>query len=293
MPPTPLAQAYNAVALLHELIGAPAATISHELGDQPGSGIKDHRIGIHVPLKTPLNGKAPATNLVLAFPFDDPTIGIVSIHNHIPEREFRFSRTNLIGVLGALDHPLINQEPPSEELDTWLLRRLADDIDWEWKKPNDRVLLSKHLVPRSDDPDDALRNPAPYPRFKVFYDGRTAEWTYARLAPNGRDLGPHGPMYAHPHEARRQAEVEALRQGHPPRRAHLDPDILQWHILYAVADEPTITAHAPEGLRIEIQHKGIDQWIATTFDRDELKTTYDTKTAEDAVRWTAEKLSKT
>ncbi len=218
---TLLAHAFMARDTIREALNIPAAVVYSSKNDFIDSeGRKSGVIRIVAAL-------GRSDNLYLSIYRPDPTKEHISCIARIGDnpRSFRFSRNNLIGYLGLPHVPTALTLLPGYGPD-WTLQQLQDRTDFEWDSPggpkkrpkSNEIFMTGRLHPRSTVADDALRNPDPYPRYKVFSSrGQGATpWTYARVHPNGRDLDPHGPMFSTPHEAREAAEFDALKLGHLP-----------------------------------------------------------------------------
>ena len=213
---TTLTQAFMARDLLREALRITTALVYRET---PAADI----LIVSTPLRA-LKGHDVTPVLHLAI-YEDPVTGQHRCTTSLdPEldaahRTFKLSRNNLLGFLGLQCIPLLqrsNATKHDRNPHLWATNILQKRLDFGWADQNQHVALSKPLHPRSECEDDSLRNPQPYPRFKVFCDRRTDKWTFARLAPNGRDLAGHGPMFRSKPSAIAAAELDAIREGHLP-----------------------------------------------------------------------------
>jgi len=224
---TTLAQAFMARDLLREALRISAALVWRET---PAAKV----LVVSTPLRE-LTGHDVTPTLHLAI-YEDPITGTHRCTTSLDppldaaHRTFKLSRNNLLGFLGLQSISLLQRADPAKYTRNphlWTTNLLRQRLDFGWTEQNQDVSLSKPLHPRSDREDDAFRNPQPYPRFKVFCDRRTDKWTYARLAPNGRDLAEHGPMFRNKTSAIQAAESTAIKEGHLP--LHPGPlVILHW-----------------------------------------------------------------
>jgi len=257
-----LSHAFMARDLLHEALDISTAVVFRET---PAADI--------LIVTTPLRPPAPAT-LNLAHPTLNLAIYEKPPTNHITctamlgpahpaaHRTFALTRNNLLGYLGLTNVPIFQRPKPAnfpeDKIDDWLREQLRTILDFKWNPPNTNVFLSCPLHPRSVHLDDTLRNPNPYPRFKVFHDRsfhHSAPWTFARLAPNGRDLAKHGPMFLTGEEAIEEAERQALREGHLPCSSNDPPRIVMWQSRFDLPDHVQHKAIINTGHTIEIVHE--------------------------------------
>ncbi len=211
-----LAQAFMARDLLHEALHATVALVWRET---PAADV----LIVSAPLRE-LHGHDVTPILHLAI-YEDPSTGqhrcTTSLDPTLDaaHRTFRLCRNNLLGFLGLQGIPLLQRRDPAKYEHNprlWAASLLRQRLDFGWQDQNQHVTLSKPLHPHPNQEAADWRNPQPYTRFKVFCDRRIDKWTFARLAPNGRDLANHGPMFRSKPPTIAAAELAAITEGHLP-----------------------------------------------------------------------------
>jgi len=211
-----LAQAFMARDTLHQVLGSTTAVVC----------VDPHTIGEHIKVSTPLrptpHGVTPILDITLEQTQDAITAQAFITPGPAQGRMFRFTRNNLLAFLGLESVRAFHRDDPglltTSDAVAWGVDTHQSILDFGWQQRRS-VYMTAPLHPMSDLQADSLRNPKPFPRYKVFEERSPSTiqpWTYARLAPNGRDLSKHGPMFNSHKAAITAAEKEATSRGHIP-----------------------------------------------------------------------------